>query len=186
MYENHDASGRSCRFEIAVSNYITRDRNLRGNRRIYYYSQAGVPVAQVNASPKRRKINMMPVGDGSFYLYLHGNVRKASQTIVGDTVKAAVSFDFEYRNEPMQKMPAWFSSALKKNPAARKNWELLIPSRKEGDSSLQEPQAGRGRAFRQPRADSWQGHGTTGSDLPACYGFSGKRSPGKPRQAWIS
>ena len=78
MYENHDASGRSCRFEIAVSNYITRDRNLRGNRPIYYYSQAGVPVAQVNASPKRRKINMMPVGDSSFYLYLQDMAMNSS------------------------------------------------------------------------------------------------------------
>ena len=89
-------------------------------------------LVQVNGMPDTPwRINMMPVGDGSFYLYLHGNVRKASRTKVGDMVKVAVSFDSEYRNGPMRKMPAWFSSALKKNPTARKNWELLIPSRKK-------------------------------------------------------
>jgi hypothetical protein len=79
---------------------------------------------------------MMPVGDGSFYLYLHANVRKTSHTKVRDKVKVAVRFDTEYRNGPLQKMPVWFSSALKKNPAARKDWELLTPSRKKEDPSL--------------------------------------------------
>jgi len=171
MYENNDASGRSCRFKIAVSNYTTADQNLRGIRLFYYYSQAGIRMAQVDFSSEikilgsnpyvrvsaRRaavlkprwkrplpvlvqvngkpetpwRINMMPAGDGSFYLYLHGNVRKASQTKVGDRVKLTVSFDSEYRNGPMQKMPPWFISALKKNHAAGKNWELLPPSRKK-------------------------------------------------------
>ena len=89
-------------------------------------------LAQINGKPdKPWRINLMPAGDGSFYLYLHGNVRKASQTKVGDRVKVALTFNAEYRNGPMDKMPAWFSSALKKNPTARKNWELLIPSRQK-------------------------------------------------------
>jgi hypothetical protein len=89
-------------------------------------------LVQVNGKPDTPwRINMMPVGDGSFYIYLHSNVRKASQTKVGDKVKVAMSFDSEYRNGPMQEMPSWFSSALKKNPAARKNWGLLTPSRKK-------------------------------------------------------
>lgn len=43
---------------------------------------------------------------GSFYLYLHGDVRKASTTKVGDRVHVEVSFDAEYRNGPMHPMPA--------------------------------------------------------------------------------
>ncbi len=89
-------------------------------------------LVQINGKPDTPwRINMMPVGDGSFYLYLHGNVRKASRTKVGDKVKVTVTFDAEYRSGPMDKMPAWFSSALKKNATARGNWELLIPSRQK-------------------------------------------------------
>lgn len=89
-------------------------------------------LVQINGKPdKPWRINMMPLGDGSYYLYLHGDVRKASQTEVGDRVKVAVTFDAEYRNGPMDKMPAWFSSALKKNQIAEKNWKSLTPSRKK-------------------------------------------------------
>jgi hypothetical protein len=31
------------------------------------------------------RTNLMPVGDGHFFLYLHGQVRKASDTSVGDS-----------------------------------------------------------------------------------------------------
>ena len=84
-----------------------------------------LPVrVQINGKPDTPwRINMMPVGDGSFYLYLHGNVRKASGTKTGDKVRVAVSFDAEYRSGPMEKKPAWFNSALKKNPTAAKNWD---------------------------------------------------------------
>ena len=46
----------------------------------------------------------MPIGDGSFYLYLHGDVRKSSKTKVGDIVKVRVQFDHEYTNGPMHPM----------------------------------------------------------------------------------
>lgn len=74
---------------------------------------------------------MMPIGDGSFYLYLHGDVRKASKSKVGDIVKMDVVFDTTYKNGPMHTMPGWFEQALDKNSVARKNWEALIPSRKK-------------------------------------------------------
>ena len=74
---------------------------------------------------------MMPVGDGSFYLYLHGDVRKASSTKVGDTVRVEISFDPKYRSGPMNPMPSWLREALDKSPAAKENWEKLIPSRKK-------------------------------------------------------
>jgi len=84
-------------------------------------------VAQGKLSP----INMMPIGDGSFRLYLNGNVRKASDTGVGDRVEVEVRFDAKYRSGPAHPMPSWFRAALRKNPVARKNWEALIPSRKK-------------------------------------------------------
>ncbi len=89
-------------------------------------------VVQINGKPEPAwHINMMPVGDGSFYLYLHGEVRKASKTKVGDMVTVSVSFDADYKNGPMHPMPSWFRSALAKNRPARKAWDQLIPSRKK-------------------------------------------------------
>lgn len=92
-----------------------------------------MPVfVQINGQPKPAwKINMMPVGDGSFYLYLHGDVRKASNTKVGDTVSVDVKFDPTYKNGPLHAMPNWFRRALDKHEVAKKNWEALTPSRQK-------------------------------------------------------
>ena len=92
-----------------------------------------MPVfVQINRKPDVRwRINMMPIGDGSFYLYLHGYIRKASNTEVGDRVSVDVSFDSEYKNGPQHPMPRWFRSAMNENPRAKKNWKALIPSRKK-------------------------------------------------------
>ncbi len=89
-------------------------------------------VIQVNGQPNPAwRINMMPIGDGSFYLYLHDDVRKASQTKVGDTVKVDVAFDTDYTNGPMNPMPEWFRIPLEQNQRALKAWESLQPSRKK-------------------------------------------------------
>jgi len=89
-------------------------------------------LIRINGLPEYRwRINMMPVGNGSFYLYLHGDVRKASGSKVGDSVNVEISFDSAYRNGPMHFMPAWFSSALGKNRNAKKAWESLTPSRQK-------------------------------------------------------
>ncbi len=64
-------------------------------------------------------------------MYLHGDVRKASGTKVGDRVQVEVGFNARYRNGPQHPMPAWFKAALQKNPQAAKNWQALIPSRKK-------------------------------------------------------
>jgi len=77
------------------------------------------------------QINMMPIGDGSFYLYLHGDVRKASNTEVGDLVQVDVSFDEKYRNGPMHPMPEWFLVPLEANPKAKAAWGALTPSRQK-------------------------------------------------------
>ena len=64
-------------------------------------------LVRVNGKPARApwRINMMPIGKGDFYLYLHGIVRRASNTKVGDEVRVEVQFDAAYRNGPMHPMP---------------------------------------------------------------------------------
>jgi hypothetical protein len=89
-------------------------------------------LVRINGKPRQSwRINMMPAGDGSFYLYLHGEIRKASDTRVGDRVDVEVRFDAAYRGGPMHPMPSRFRSALAKNRKAKKAWEALIPSRKK-------------------------------------------------------
>lgn len=73
----------------------------------------------------------MPAGDGSFYLYLNGAVRKEAGASVGDLVQIEIEFDATYRNGPMHSMPQWFRQALKENAKAGKNWTALAPSRKK-------------------------------------------------------
>jgi hypothetical protein len=74
---------------------------------------------------------LMPIGDGSFFLYLHGQVRKASGTSVGDVVSLTVEFDHEYKGGPTDPMPPWFGNELKQNPDALKGWDNLPPSRQK-------------------------------------------------------
>ena len=87
---------------------------------------------RVNGQPDSPwRINLVPRGDGSFYLYLHGDVRKASNTKVGDTVHVELEFDDEYKSGPMHPVPSWFAAALRENPAAKRNWSGLTPSRRK-------------------------------------------------------
>jgi Bacteriocin-protection, YdeI or OmpD-Associated/Domain of unknown function (DUF1905) len=89
-------------------------------------------LVQVNGRPDPPwRINMMPVGDGSFYLYLHGDVRKAAAVEVGDNAEISVSFDENYRNGPVHEMPEEFARRLAENPAAQDQWHRLPPSRKK-------------------------------------------------------
>jgi hypothetical protein len=103
-------------------------------------------LVRLNGKPARAwHINMMPVGNGSFYLYLHGAIRKASGTAVGDRVEVDIEFDAGYRSGPQQRMPGWFKQALEANPVAKQNWAALIPSRKKEIlryfASLKSPEA---------------------------------------------
>jgi hypothetical protein len=89
-------------------------------------------LVRINGKPRDAwRINMIPVGNGSFYLYLHGNIRKSSGTGVGDRVRVEIDFDQSYKNGPQHPMPKWFKQALAGNPRATKNWTALIPSRKK-------------------------------------------------------
>jgi hypothetical protein len=90
-------------------------------------------LVRVNGKPEKKpwRINMMPTGTGDFRLYLHGDVRRASNTKVGDHVRVEVQFDTAYRNGPMHPIPSWFRIPLGKNPKAKTAWDALIPSRKK-------------------------------------------------------
>jgi hypothetical protein len=92
-----------------------------------------IPVRiQVNGKPDAPwRINLMPVGDGTFYLYLHGHVRKAAGAGVGDVVSLTVQFDDEYAGGPAHPMPSWFGDELERNPAAKQGWAGLTPSRQK-------------------------------------------------------
>jgi hypothetical protein len=86
-------------------------------------------LVRVNTKPEPPwRINLMPVGDGSFYLYLNAEVLKASKTKVGDVVHIELQFDSEYKSGPLHSMPEWFREALDQNHRARQAWEELIPS----------------------------------------------------------
>jgi hypothetical protein len=88
-------------------------------------------VVSINGAHKLWRTNMMPVGKGAFNLYLHGEMRTASETAVGDIVALDLWFDEEYVDGPQHPLPAWFRTALDLNGAARANWERLTPSRQK-------------------------------------------------------
>ena len=89
-------------------------------------------LLRINGKPSEAcRTNMMPAGDGGFYLYLNGPVRSEAGVAVGDVVRVEVEFDGAYRNGPQHSMPAQFKEALKQNRVARENWDSLIPSRKK-------------------------------------------------------
>jgi Bacteriocin-protection, YdeI or OmpD-Associated/Domain of unknown function (DUF1905) len=79
----------------------------------------------------RWETNLMPVGDGSFYLYLHGPIRRAAAAAVGDRIRVKLQFNASYRNGPIHTMPSWFLDALRGAPDALRNWQRLIPSRQK-------------------------------------------------------
>jgi hypothetical protein len=89
-------------------------------------------LVRIKGKPKQPwRINMMPTGDGSFYLCLHETIRNASGTKVGDRVRVELSFDRDYRGGPVHPLPRWLSAALAANPDAKSSWNALIPSRKK-------------------------------------------------------
>lgn len=89
-------------------------------------------LIRVNGKPEEPwRINMMPAGEGNYYLYLHEIVRTASGTGVNDQVRVEIALDEAYRGGPTHPMPAWFRQALDQQPAAAENWAALGPSRKK-------------------------------------------------------
>jgi hypothetical protein len=77
------------------------------------------------------RTNLMPRGDGAFYLYLHGEMRSAARAGVGDKVTVELRVDDAYHGGPAHDIPASFQAALNANPTAAQNWEGLPPSRRK-------------------------------------------------------
>jgi len=89
-------------------------------------------LVRINGKPSEpHRINMMPAGDGGFYLYLNNVIRTEADVVVGDRVSVEIEFDPGYRNGPQHPMPRWFQAALDAHPDARRNWTKLSPSRKK-------------------------------------------------------
>lgn len=116
---------------IGVNPYVLVSKRIA--ERVRTGGRKPMPVlVRINGKPRERwRINMMPRGDGSFYLYLHGRVRKASGTQAGDRVNVRLSFDAAYRGGPAHSMPSWFRIPLSKNAKASAAWNLLTPSRRK-------------------------------------------------------
>lgn len=89
-------------------------------------------IARLDGHPRQGwRINLMPIGDGRFTLYLNGDVRREAAAKVGDSVAVELRFDDSYAGGPANPMPSWFSSALARRPRARRAFEALPPSRQK-------------------------------------------------------
>lgn len=115
-----------------VNPYVDVSQRRAGQLRKHWRRPMPVRV-RINGKPggKPWRINMMPAGNGGFYLYLHNSVRQASGTCVGDRVTVELDFDPAYRNGPLHPLPRWFSAALRSAPRAKASWSRLTPSRKK-------------------------------------------------------
>jgi hypothetical protein len=119
--------------EIVDGNPYVRVSKARAERLKQGWRRPLPVLVRIDGEPETEpwRINMMPLGDGRFRLYLHGIVRKASGTKVGDRVRVDVHFDSAYRGGPAHPMPAWFRVPLAKNRRAKQAWDALVPSRKK-------------------------------------------------------
>jgi hypothetical protein len=92
-----------------------------------------LPVCvQVNGKPDDPwHINMVPMGNGDFFLYLHNYVRQAAGVELGDNITITVWFDEAYRTGPQHPMPVWFDRVLRANNVASQAWRALPPGRQK-------------------------------------------------------
>lgn len=89
-------------------------------------------LVRLNAGPPTPwRTNLMPVGDGTFRLYLHGAMRKAAGAEVGDRVTIELEVDHAYHSSPAHRAPQWFEEALRRDLLASEHWSALAPSRRK-------------------------------------------------------
>jgi hypothetical protein len=89
-------------------------------------------LVRINDGPKVPwRTNLMPVGDGSFRLYLHGQMRATANVGVGDEVRVGLEVDKDYHSNPAHSMPRWFQAALDADPVITENWLRLSPSQRK-------------------------------------------------------
>jgi hypothetical protein len=74
------------------------------------------------------RVNLMPVGNGSFLLYLDAKLRNAAAAQVGDRIALQLAFDDEYQGGPQHAMPDTLAAGLAANPVAAARWAGLPPS----------------------------------------------------------
>jgi len=120
--------------EIAINGvnpYVLVSARDAGRLRPNWRQPLPVRVRIDQKPADQHRINLMPVGDGSFYLYLNGYVRDLSRTKVGDRVLVEIEVDAAYQAGPVHPMPARFADALDENPRAKRAWADLPPSRKK-------------------------------------------------------
>ena len=89
-------------------------------------------LVRLNGGDPAWRINMMPAGDGAFFLYLDGRLRRRAGGDVGDEVTVSVAFDPDYTAGPQHAAPPEFVAALGRDPDIKARWDSLTPSlRKE-------------------------------------------------------
>lgn len=119
------------RIEIEGVNPFVRVSRERAARLRADWRRPMPVLIRINGFPDAPwRINMMPKPDGAFFLYLHGQVRKASGTSVGDRVSVEIAFDEGYRPGPAA-LPAFLKAAFKTHPKARAAYRALPPSRQK-------------------------------------------------------
>lgn len=115
-----------------INPYVHISKRRAGQLRRNWRRPMPVSV-RINGHPTAKPwhINMMPAGNGSFYLYLHNSVRDPAGAGVGDRVIVELDYDPAYRKGPLHPMPRWFGLALRGDPQAKLNWSRLPPSRRK-------------------------------------------------------
>ncbi|MDE2219108.1 MAG: DUF1905 domain-containing protein [Gammaproteobacteria bacterium] len=114
-----------------INPYVLIDAERAGRLSARWRRPMPVRV-QINDKPDTPwRVNLMPAGDGSFFLYLAGPVRKAAGVAVGQKVRVSIAFDPDYRGGPSHPLPAWFRNGLMAHPHAKHGWDGLAPSRQK-------------------------------------------------------
>ena len=114
-----------------VNPYVLVDERMAVRLRKGWRKAMPVKLKVGYRSKQQWRTNLMPVGDGSFYLYLHGEIRRASGLSVGDEIVVQLVFDRRYQSGPAHPIPPLFRRELKANHAVRRAWSALAPSRRK-------------------------------------------------------
>ncbi len=86
-----------------------------------------IPVqGTINGHPFRA--GLVSLGKGRHRLFVNGQMRKQTAVDVGDRIAVALEYDFQPRRTPV---PRALTKALTANPAAKKAWQSLTPSRRK-------------------------------------------------------
>jgi len=114
-------------FIIGINRYVLLPENILH----YLFKKAGkekgsIPVYLI--INKQKFIQHLVKYSGSWRLYLNTPMRKAAGKDVGDIISIRIDFDAEQRITPM---PAELEIALRKNKEAKRNFDMLPPSRQK-------------------------------------------------------